>query len=257
MQYLLPPKNWYKNIWDLGIKNMSWVESTQKQVDFIVEALHLSKKERILDLACGFGRHSLELVRRGYEVVGVDITESYINDAILAAKEENLDITFLCSDIRDVNYKCEFDVVLNLADGAIGYLEDDSENQKIFEVIAKALRPGGKSLIDICNQDYAKLHFPKRHWEIGQNQISLPWFDYEESTKRMLYGGFSISLGEIVQLPESLQPHSYTRLYDFDEVTEIFKLYRVNILTSYGDYSMDQPSDPKHLQLIIISQKEE
>ncbi|MBT4816155.1 MAG: class I SAM-dependent methyltransferase, partial [Lentisphaerae bacterium] len=51
---------------------MSWVESTCSQVDFLVDELKLSGSERVLDLACGFGRHSLELARRGYSVTGVD-----------------------------------------------------------------------------------------------------------------------------------------------------------------------------------------
>lgn len=60
--------------WSLSIKEMSWVEHTREEVDFVVEALALEGGERVLDLACGYGRHSLELARRGYDVVGVDIT---------------------------------------------------------------------------------------------------------------------------------------------------------------------------------------
>jgi 2-polyprenyl-3-methyl-5-hydroxy-6-metoxy-1,4-benzoquinol methylase len=70
-----PPKDWYKNIWTLGIKKMSWVEDTPNQVNFIEEVLELKGNERILDLACGFGRHGLELARRGYSIVGYDITQ--------------------------------------------------------------------------------------------------------------------------------------------------------------------------------------
>ena len=56
--------------WTLGIQDLSWVEHTAEEVDFVVEALGLKGVERVLDLACGFGRHSLELARRGYRVVG-------------------------------------------------------------------------------------------------------------------------------------------------------------------------------------------
>ena len=53
-------------------------EDTKRQVDFLIDKLELKGNERILDLACGFGRHSLEFARRGYEVTGVDITPAYI-----------------------------------------------------------------------------------------------------------------------------------------------------------------------------------
>ena len=57
----------------VDIQNMSWVEDTNRQVDFLIKQLHLKGTEKILDLACGFGRHSLEFARRGYDVTGIDI----------------------------------------------------------------------------------------------------------------------------------------------------------------------------------------
>ena len=88
-------KDWYKKIWTLDIQNMSWVEDTKRQVDFIIDKLDLKGTERILDLACGFGRHSLEFARRGYEVVGVDITKDYVEYANEQAGKGQLDASFL------------------------------------------------------------------------------------------------------------------------------------------------------------------
>jgi len=61
-----------------------------------------------------------------------------------------------------VKFANEFDVVLNLADGATGYLETDDENLKIFDVIATALKQGKKHLIDVCSAERAQLFFSKR-----------------------------------------------------------------------------------------------
>jgi|GEM_PF-3392103 len=113
------PSDWYKHGWSLDIKNMSWVEDTESQVDFIIKTLNLNGTEKILDLACGYGRHALSFARRGYEVVGVDITAEYIEDAEKTAKEEKLNARFILSDIRDIKFENEYDVVLNLADGAM------------------------------------------------------------------------------------------------------------------------------------------
>jgi SAM-dependent methyltransferase len=250
----MPQSDWYKNF-GLGIKNQSWVERTSEQVNFIIQALQLTGKERILDLACGYGRHSLELARRGYRVTGIDIAPCFIEDAIKSTREDGLNIEFICKDIRDVMYCEEFDVVLNLADGAIGYLENDDENLKIYKVIAAALKPGGKSLIDIVSQEHAVMHFPQKHWEIGDHEISLPVFEYDEKTKRMLYGGFSIVLGEVAKAPESIDAHSSSRLYSFEEVREIFGSLGVETITGYGAYDMGVPMSHKNLQMIIVSEK--
>ena len=116
-----------KTGWSLDILDMSWVECTNEETDFVIQALGLHGDERILDLACGFGRHTLELARRGYSVVGVDFTEAYIEHARSVAQEEQLDSAeFLLADVLEVSFHEEFDVVLNMADGAIGYLGTDS-----------------------------------------------------------------------------------------------------------------------------------
>lgn len=127
---------------------MSWVEKTVSQVDFLWDVLQLNGTERILDLACGLGRHSIELAKRGCSVVGIDLTADYINEAKKNSKLENVCIDFQCKDIRDVRFQDEFDVVLNMADGAIGYLEDEIENEKIFKVVSDALKSGGKHVMD-------------------------------------------------------------------------------------------------------------
>ena len=56
--------DWYKHGWSLDIKSMSWVEDTENQVDFIIKTLNLNGTEKILDLACGYGRHALSFARR-------------------------------------------------------------------------------------------------------------------------------------------------------------------------------------------------
>jgi len=122
---------WYKNGWTLDIKNQSWVENTPDEINFIIKTLELKGNEKILNLACGFGRHSLHLAKLGFTVVGVDITKEYIADAIKTAKEMNLKAEFINDDIRNIDFNEEFDVVLNLADGAIGYLEMENQFQKM------------------------------------------------------------------------------------------------------------------------------
>ena len=74
--------DWYKYGWSLDIKEQSWTEDTENQVEFLIKTLRLTGEERILDLACGYGRHALALARRGFSVVGVDITPVYIEDAL-------------------------------------------------------------------------------------------------------------------------------------------------------------------------------
>jgi len=245
-------KQWYQSGWTLDMKSQSWTENTETQVDFLVNSMQLRGNERILDLACGYGRHALVFAQRGYTVVGVDITQELIDDANRNAPPN---ASFLCKDIRDVDFSNEFDVVLNLADGAIGYLEDDAENLKMFDVIARALKPGGKHFMDVCNAEHAELYFPKRHWQVGEHELALAAFNWVAERRRMQFGGGGIRFGEVAKPPEPSLEHQYgTRLYTRAELQEIFAQRGMEIRATYSDYH-GTPADAKHLQLMVYSQK--
>lgn len=249
-----PMKNdWYKKIWTLDIQNQSWVEDTKRQVDFLIEKLQLTGREKILDLACGFGRHSLELARRGFEVTGVDITPDYVSYANERSQKEKLNARFILSDIRDVDFDNEFDVVLNMADGAIGYLENDEENLKIFSVISKALKSGGKHFMDIMNGSYAVTHFPCKLWDAGEKCLTLSNFEWNNDTKTLIYGQLDYPYGE--PLPQPVMEEGNTiRLYTLDEIKVIFEKQKMNICETYADFS-GKPSSDNDIQLMVYSTK--
>lgn len=249
------PKNktWYKEIWSLDIKNMSWTEDTVRQVNFLVDTLALTGTERILDLACGFGRHSLELARRGFNVVGVDVTKAYVEDAQQQAEAENLPARFYCMDVRDVPFREEFDVVLNMGDGAIGYLENEEENLKIFDVISRALRPGGQHVMDIMSADYADTHFPCNLWDAGEKGLTLSRFEWNRETKIMLYGQNDFAYGAPLKAP-SFGLADPIRLYHLDEIRNILGERRMHICNVFGKFDRT-PGSKDEIQMIIVSRK--
>ena len=247
--------DWYKHFWTLDIKDLSWTEDTENQVTFIIETLGLTGKERILDLACGFGRHSLSLARKGFSVTGVDITKAYIDDAIETAKRENLSATFINADIRDVTFDNEYDVVLNLADGAIGYLENDEENLKIFDVISKALTSGGKHFMDLVSADHAERYFPKKTWAAGEKSLSLAQFEWDPITRQWAYGSWSFEYGKPAVKPSNIMENACRyRLYSLEELRGILKQRGMNIISSFSNY-YGKESMVEELQLIVYSQK--
>ena len=246
--------DWYKRIWSLDIMDLSWVEDTRRQVDFLVDKLELKGDERILDLACGFGRHSIELAARGFSVVGVDITKEYIDYANQTVRQENLDAEFILSDIRDVSFVNEFDVVINMGDGAIGYLENDTENLKIFDIVAKALKPKGKHFMDIMNADYAEHHFPCQLWDEGEKCLTLSKFEWNQETKIMLYGQVDYLYGKALSKP-NIEQGNPTRLYSLSEIDSIMSERGLVVQDSFADFSGKKASMDS-IQLMVYSRRE-
>ncbi len=245
--------DWYKSIWSMDIKEQSWVEDTENQVDFIINTLQLTGKERILDLACGFGRHALSLARRGFQVTGVDITKEYINDAIQTASAEGLKVEFINADIRELPSVNEYDVILNLADGAIGYLENEEENLKLFYTISNALKPGGKHFMDICNADHAEHYFPTQYWDAGENTLSLSRFEWDKEKKIMLFGDNTIVYGEPAAKP-NIEYGAPQRLYSIREIEKIWEQLGMQVVQTFSDY-YGKASTDQELQLMVYSKK--
>ncbi len=245
--------DWYRHAWTLDVQDQSWVEETDRQVDFLVSALNLTGRERILDLACGYGRHALALARRGYPVVGVDITPAYVDKASGEALAEWIPATFYCLDIRDVRFENEFDVVLSMADGAIGYLESDEENLKIFDVVARALKPGGRHFADVCNAAHAERCFPKKWWESGEKSLALAQFEWDPASRRMLYGGWNIPYGQPAGKPE-IWTGDPIRLYDLPELEAVYARRGMRVTAAYSGFD-GAPPDDRRMQMLVVAEK--
>jgi len=122
-----------------------FTKGTGQEVEFLIGLLSLTPRHRVLDVACGPGRHSVEMARRGIKVVGVDISDKLLAIARKTAELENVaTVEFVKADARDIPYTDEFDAAICLCEGAFGLLESDTENERVLNSIFKALKPGGK-----------------------------------------------------------------------------------------------------------------
>ena len=141
--------------------------------------------------------------------------------------------------------------MLNLADGAIGYLENDSENLRIFDIIAAALKKGGKSFIDIQSGDYADAHFPQKLWDAGSETLTLSNFEWDRKTRIMLYGQVDFPYGEILQKPD-MQYGNPTRLYTCDEIKKMMQERGMEVVAAYQDYE-GREAGTDGIQLMVSS----
>lgn len=116
----------------------------------------------VLDLACGQGRHAVRLAQRGYQVVGVDASRTFLRDAQVTADQLGIVVDLVESDMRDIGYEGEFDAVVSFFT-AWGY-HDDAENQQVLERIARSLRRGGRLVMDIVHRDWLMSVYKPKDW---------------------------------------------------------------------------------------------
>ena len=142
------PDHWFEPVADhLGgaYLRYSFTKGTRQEVAFLVEVLQLGSGMRVLDVGCGPGRHAHALAELGLEVVGIDISQRFVDLATAGAPNG---ATFLRADARDLSFDAEFDVAISLCQGAFGLtggpgapLDGDGA---VLEGMARALRPGAQ-----------------------------------------------------------------------------------------------------------------
>jgi SAM-dependent methyltransferase len=242
------PADWYADAFDAASAEMAWTDRTEPEVDRVAKILQPRGDERVLDLACGSGRHSLELRRRGYEVVGADISGDLIEIARRAADEAGLEVDFVQADLRDLDFEGEFDLVLNLNDGAIGYLESDEENRRTFEVISRALRPGGRNLVQLPNILYARERLPQRSWIPASAMVELVEHRWNKKARRMEGRMIAVRFGEVLEDLDGIEFSQ--RLYEVDELRKIYESVGMEVLAVY--HGSGRPREPKPSQFEIF-----
>ena len=167
--YLKP--DWWRRIFNsMYLKTDSDVvedkQITRNEVELFTSILSTPKESAILDLACGQGRHSIELAKRGYtNITGLDRSHYLIRKAKSAMQQEGLKITFKEGDARKLPFPPDtFDAVMILGN-SFGYFESNEDDLMILREVFRVLKPEGTFLIDVADGSYLRQHYQPRSWE--------------------------------------------------------------------------------------------
>ncbi|MBN2520608.1 MAG: class I SAM-dependent methyltransferase, partial [Bacteroidales bacterium] len=139
---------------------------TETEVSLFSDILGLQPDDTILDVACGQGRHVIELARRGYRnLYGIDRSHFLIQKAKTIITSEGLFVNFKEGDARKLPYPPDtFDYIMMLGN-SFGYFESTDDDLKILREIFRVLKPNGGFLIDVADGSYLKVNFTPRSWE--------------------------------------------------------------------------------------------
>ena len=158
-------KHWFekaaKHMGDAYL-NYSFTKGSEQEVDFLIKTLNLKPGMKLLDVGCGPGRHSLLFAKAGINVLGIDISQEFID---IASKERRPNAEFLRLDARNLDFYKEFDAVISLCQGAFGLAGQtnkpvttlDPDGEILFSM-SKALVGGGKLALSAFSA-YFQLHF--------------------------------------------------------------------------------------------------
>jgi 2-polyprenyl-3-methyl-5-hydroxy-6-metoxy-1,4-benzoquinol methylase len=159
-----PMKQWYEALFENYAEKYDaecYTQGTSGECDFIEQEARFDKSLRILDMGCGTGRHAIELTRRGYNVTGVDLSESMLGRAKVKAAALGLTIDFRQGDARYFSTDDEFDLVMMICEGAFPLMESDEMNFRILSNVSQSLKFGGKLIFTTLNGLFPLFHSVK------------------------------------------------------------------------------------------------
>lgn len=224
--------NWWSRYFDDNYLNIySYTEeSAETEVEGIVRMLNLTPPSRILDLCCGFGRHSLILASRGYDVTGLDISRSFLNYARRKAEERGIFLKFEQRDMREIQHESEFDAVINIFT-AFGFFENEQEDMKVLECVARALKPNGQFVIDTLNRDFVIHSGQYQTWKQrnGTTVLEERFFDFFKSRLEINHHLIDSKNGE-------RKLESSFRLYTLTEMLDMFDKAGLMLTDVYGNF---------------------
>ncbi|HYM49454.1 MAG TPA: class I SAM-dependent methyltransferase [Candidatus Limnocylindrales bacterium] len=220
-------RTWFGETY-LAIYDETLRARTPAEVDGIERLARVRPPARVLDEACGQGRHAIELARRGYQVTGLDLSDYLLGVAAERARSERLSLRWVHGDMRQPP-SGPFDLVLNLFT-ALGYFEDDADNQAVLNGIASVLAPGGRLVLEVLNGDWRVRDFEPREW-FAVGKIAV----VEERT--LDASGRRMRVRQTVEQRGEFQERTHVlRLYGSAELEGMLHQAGFNRIDLYGDW---------------------
>jgi SAM-dependent methyltransferase len=220
-------------------------ERSQAEVDRLVSLLRLTEPVKILDLACGFGRHANRLVQLGHAVVGVDIMPAFLDNARREADELQAHVDYRQGDMRLLILPAEFDYVLLLFT-SFGYFSDH-ENLRVLENAAHALLPGGRLVLDLPQRDTMVQGLPAESIIEKPGGLVINRLSFDPLSGCMLNRRILLRDGLRKDLPFSI------RLYNPAEICSLLTQVGLEPEQIYGDG--DAPLDSRSRRMLVIARK--
>ena len=238
---------WYKSWFDTSFYQQLYKNrDLQEAADFINHLLDFLKppaNSKIIDVGCGAGRHSRELAKRGYDVIGIDLSLQSIRQA---KKYTSPSLLFLQHDIRKQFGNAHFDYVFNFFT-SFGYFKDDKEHELVLLNMSSALKPGGKLVLDYLNIHYAEKNLiSSEQKEIdGIHYAINRWMDQKHFYKQIKVEP---------DLPGSAEEHiEKVARFSLADFKNMFASCGMRVEQVFGDYAMNDFDPCQSPRLIMVA----
>ncbi|MBP1464652.1 methyltransferase domain-containing protein [Candidatus Chloroploca sp. M-50] len=240
--------NWWNDYFDATYPQRYALNSEQTVAEVLMlRDLLPEPPADLLDLACGQGRHSINLARAGFTVIGLDASEPLLDLARTDAAAAAVEVDFVAGDMRAIPYSGCFDAVINMFT-AFGYFDREEENQAVLEGIARALKPGGRLIMELAHRDRVVTGFQP-----------TDWYELDDGTVVWIRRYFDPLRGILTSIDRWRDPDGHEderihriRIYTATELDRILRQANLTPINWYGSINLHAltPDSPR---IIVVA----
>jgi SAM-dependent methyltransferase len=236
-------QNWFACWFDTPYYHILYKERNYREaqvfMDNLTHYLNLPEKAKVLDLACGKGRHSIYLNQLGYEVVGADLSENSISEA---SKNQNETLHFQVHDMRET-FEDKFDAIFNLFT-SFGYFENDEDNLTTLKAMKESLTDYGFAVIDFMNVNQVVNNLIPDEIKTVE--------DIEFHIKRYVNDGYIYKEIDFEDQGEKFHFTERVKALTLSDFKELMEEAGIDLLDIFGDYKLKKFHKTESERLIMI-----
>jgi len=239
--------SWFVNWFDSPYYHTLYKNRDEKEaqvfIDNLISHLQIPKGSKLIDIACGKGRHAKYFNKKGMNVKGVDLST---NSIAFAKKDENSTLQFAVHDMREIYQENSFDVVTNLFT-SFGYFEKDEDEQKAITAMANNLKSEGILIIDFMNVKKVIANLVLNE----QKVIDKITFNI----KRKVESGHIIKDIEIIDSSKKQKFQEKVKAITLADFSEFISGAGLKIIDIFGNYKLEDFNATSSDRLILICKK--
>lgn len=240
-------KNWFELWFNSPYYHILYNSRNEAEAELFIDKLCAFLKPtndaKMLDIACGKGRHSLYLNKKGFDVTGTDLSYASIR---FAKKFENSKLSFFVQDMRNLFYINYFDFAFNLFT-SFGYFDTDNDHIKALKSFRKSLKKDGLLVLDYLNSK-----------KISQNLIPTETKKIEDITFNINRKIVNYKIVKTISFTHQNKDFCFTeevKAFSYTDFEKLFTAAGLQIVNTFGDYNLAPFDTNKSDRLIFICNK--
>ncbi|MFJ7971262.1 class I SAM-dependent DNA methyltransferase [Psychrobacillus sp. NPDC096389] len=220
-----------------------------KYAKWVQASAPVSSGKRLVDIGCGTGVLSVQFAKAGYDVIGVDLSESMLTIAQSRSLEQGVDISFICQSMSELDGLDEIDVAV-IAIDSINYLETFEEVKQTLKLVFESLTPNGQLFFDVHSLYKMDVIYPDGPFTYEDEQVAYIWHTEVGEEAHSIYHDITFFVQDESGYYERFEESHYQRTYPLESFTDLLK--QVGFSNIYVSTTVFDEQDEEEIERYFI-----